>query len=141
MISIATWLVREITQAAKESYPNECCGLLGGYASPDGEVTITRVQLSENVASEGIKDRFEVDPKVRFDLMRELENGPERIIGHYHSHPDHQAVPSQHDLKMAFEPDLLWLIVALSNGKVSDTRAHGVNDDASAFHEIPLTIN
>ncbi|MBL6932120.1 MAG: M67 family metallopeptidase [Rhodospirillales bacterium] len=140
MIKIAARLIDQITRAAQDAYPNECCGLLGGHGDLDGDVIITRVQPSKNVAQEGIRDRFEVDPKVRFDLMRKLEGGQERIIGHYHSHPDHSAMPSQHDLKMAFEPDLLWLIIALEDGRVTDTRAHRIDVDASTFQEVPLSV-
>lgn len=140
MIKIAAPMMAQISAAAEEAYPDECCGLLAGFGDLDGDVTITRVQPSDNVAEDGKRDRFEVDPRVRFDLMRELEGGPERIVGHYHSHPDHPARPSEHDLKMAFEPDLLWLIVALVDGKVTATTAHRVDAQATAFHELPLSV-
>ncbi len=139
MITIAARLMQQITQAAEDAYPNECCGLLAGYGDFDAEATITHVQPSNNVAEDGIRDRFEVDPKVRFDLMRELEGTPERIIGHYHSHPDHPAKPSAHDLKMAFEPDLLWLIVGLSKGRVTEASVHRVDPEAPAFTEMQLS--
>jgi [CysO sulfur-carrier protein]-S-L-cysteine hydrolase len=141
MITIAARSMEQITKAAEDAYPNECCGLLAGLGAQDRDITITRVQPSDNVAEERIQDRFEVAPKVRFDLMRELENGPERIVGHYHSHPDHPAKPSDHDLKMAFEPDLVWLIVAVTKGKAADCKAYRVNEDATAFQETPLSTD
>ncbi len=140
MINVSARLMDQIIQAAEDAYPNECCGLLAGHGDLDGKVTITRVQLSKNVVEERKTDRFEVDPKVRFTLMRELEGGHERIVGHYHSHPDNLAQPSEHDLKMAFEPDLLWLIVGLADGVATETKAHRVDADASAFHEISISI-
>ncbi len=139
MITIATPLMAQIIQAAEESYPNECCGLLAGFGDFDDDVTITQVRHSNNVAEEGPYDRFEVDPKVRFDLMRELEDSPQRVIGHYHSHPDHPAKPSARDLEMAFEPDLLWLIIALTNGHVTETSIHRVDTNKPAFIQMPLT--
>lgn len=140
MIVVAARLMEQITKAAQDAYPDECCGLLAGTGDIDSEIVVTRVQPSRNVSPEGTRDRFEVDPKVRFDLMRELEDGPERIVGHYHSHPDHPPEPSEHDLKMAFEPDLLWLIVGVEEGRAVTTTAHRVDAEATAFHEVSLIV-
>jgi [CysO sulfur-carrier protein]-S-L-cysteine hydrolase len=139
MISITNALMAEISKAAETAYPNECCGLLSGFGEADETLTITGVHGSDNVTTGTARDRFEVDPKVRFDLMRTLEGGPERIVGHYHSHPDHPAQPSEHDLEMAFEPDLLWLIVAVDDGRATEITAHKVDAGVSAFHQIPIT--
>jgi len=137
MISISTALMEQITKACEAAYPEECCGLLSGTGDPP---TITGVHPSDNVRATRKRDRFEVDPKVRFDLMRALEDGPGRIVGHYHSHPDHSAEPSPHDLEMAFEPDLLWLIVAVEGGRASETTAHRVNPGRTAFEKLALSI-
>ena len=137
---IATRLIDQINQAAESAYPNECCGLLAGTGDVGRDIIVTRIAESENVSNQGLRDRFEVDPKVRFDLMRELEDGPERIVGHYHSHPDHPANPSEYDLTMAFEPDLVWLIVGVDSGSVSDHKAHRIDEQSAAFIEIPLKV-
>ena len=141
MITIDAGMMGQITRAAQEAYPNECCGLLAGYGDLDSDITITRVRPSENVSEEGVRDRFEVDPKVRFDLMRELADGAERIVGHYHSHPGHPAMPSEHDLKMAFEPDLLWLIVGLDQSRITEVKAHQIDTGGSGFCEIAICVN
>jgi [CysO sulfur-carrier protein]-S-L-cysteine hydrolase len=139
MISIATWLVREITQAAKESYPNECCGLLGGTGNLDGAITITQARATSNVAKGLIKNHFEVDPKVHFELIHELRGTNERVIGHYHSHPNHPARPSEEDLKMAFDPNLLWFIISLDQSRINEMKVYKINELTAAFQEIPLT--
>ncbi len=141
MIAISSALMEQIIKACEAAYPEECCGLLSGTGDgTDAPLTITGVHPSDNVSTTRKHDRFEVDPKVRFDLMRALEGGPGRIVGHYHSHPDHAAEPSQHDLEMAFEPDLLWLIVAVEGGRASETTAHRVNAGRTAFEKLPLSI-
>ncbi len=141
MIVIPAGLMKQITDAAERAYPEECCGLLAGIEEPSGTTRITRVAASDNVA-EGARrhDRFEVDPKVRFDLMRQLADGPERMVGHYHSHPDHPARPSEQDRKMAFEPDLVWLIVAVDKGRAAETTAHELDPAGRRFKERPLRI-
>ncbi len=140
MIVLAPSHLRQITEAAEAAYPNECCGLLVGRSEPSGDRVVMRVVASANVAEGGARDRFEVDPRVRFDVQRALEDGPERIVGHYHSHPDHAAQPSERDVEMAWEPDLVWLIVAVDDGRATETTAHLLDRGAGTFRPIRLAI-
>ena len=119
MITIAPQLMKNITQAAKQAYPNECCGLLAGTRNINGAVTITQARNSANVAKSSIKKHFQIDPIVHFDLIHELEGTGEQIIGHYHSHPNHPARPSEKDLKMAFEK-CWWGPIEFPNHASSD---------------------
>ena len=144
MIRIAPIYFAQMTQAAETAYPKECCGLLVGTEAPDSALTISRVVASDNVHPTDGNDRFEVDPWVRFNLMRELgeigdkPQGLERIVGHYHSHPDKPAKPSAHDLACAFEPALVWIIIGVDGGTVQTVSAHKLQDDRAAFRQIPL---
>ena len=133
-------LLDDISRAAEAAFPHECCGLLAGRADGhDGQTAVTRVVPSANVTEGRAEDSFEIDPQVRFDLMRALEGTDEAIVGHYHSHPGGPAEPSATDLRMAYETNLIWVIVAVAEDKVTDVRAHGVDDDRKAFHPIPLS--
>lgn len=139
MLTVPRDLLDEITRAAEAAFPHECCGLLAGTAGAGGETRVTRVVASPNVTETRAEDSFEVDPQVRFDLMRALDGTDERIVGHYHSHPGGPAMPSATDLRMAYETDLIWVIVSVRDGRAEDVRAHGVAPDRTAFHEIPLS--
>ena len=144
MIRIAPTHFGQMIQAAEAAYPKECCGLLAGTVAPDRAVTVSRVVESDNVDTTDVYDRFEVDPRVRFNLMRELgeigdkPQGPERIVGHYHSHPDNPAKPSIRDLACAFEPALVWIIISVDGGVARAVAAHKLRDDETDFQQIPL---
>lgn len=140
MIRIAYADLDTINAEAQAAYPGECCGLLVGQAEPNGDVLITRTVASANVADPPAPDRFEVDPKIRFDLMRELEDTAELIVGHYHSHPDHPAKPSQTDIDMAFEPDMVWLITAVISGTAGRTRAWRLNRETRRVEALELLV-
>lgn len=136
--------LRDIVADAESAYPEECCGLLVGRPGESG-VTVTRVVPSPNLAVDDSgrprrRDRFEVDPEIRFRIMRECAGTDQDLVGHYHSHPDHPAHPSEHDLEMAFEPELVWLIVAVDQGRAGDVTAHKFDATARAFREIPFRI-
>jgi proteasome lid subunit RPN8/RPN11 len=140
-------IVRTIEAAAEAAYPDECCGLLVGHDGAAGDVVVTAVAPSANMASGNHADSFEVDPQVRFDVMRRLDQKnqkggvPERIVGHYHSHPDHPPEPSARDLEMAYEPELVWVIVAVDKGHATAMRAHRLDEAANRFREIELAVS
>lgn len=123
MIKLTQDQLSEIEGYAEAAYPSECCGLLVGIAENEENFVITRVISSRNLAAETRTDRFEVDPQVQFDMMRELRGGSEKIVGHYHSHPDHPARPSDTDADMAYEPGLIWIITAVRDGTATETAA------------------
>ena len=140
MISVNAQLIKEISQDAKRAFPSECCGLLAGTGDLNTNVTITQVRASTNIALGSTNDRFEVDPKVHFDFLHELKGTKERVVGHYHSHPNHSARPSEKDLKMAFDPKMLWVIISLDENRIKEVRAHKINNSGMAFQEVPLII-
>ena len=135
VIHLPAPVLAEIFEAAEVAYPEECCGLLVGL-DDEGGLRVTRAEASPNVAEGDRRKSFLVDAKVQFDLMRGLRQGPERIIGNYHSHPDHGAVPSERDRLSVFYPEHVWLIVAVENGRAA--RAAAFRPDGGRFHEIPL---
>lgn len=140
MIRIASAAWQRIAAAARAAYPEECCGLLVGVdEGGDGEVRVTRVVECENVATPSRRDRFEVDPRRQFALLRSLRGTDEAIVGHYHSHPDAAAAPSAVDCRGIFDPRLIWLIVAV-DGERCEAAAYRPQATAATFTPVALVI-
>ncbi len=133
-------VLAEIERAAAAAYPEEACGLLAGRSDEQGGIVVTGFHASANVATTDRRETFEVDPAVRFALMRALEGTGENIVGHFHSHPDHPPEPSAQDLANAFEPELVWLITTVAKGRVGLTRAFAVASDGSCFIALDLAL-
>ncbi len=104
----------DLRRAALIAFPRECCGLLVGHGEAD--VTVTRLVPAANLA-DAPEQRFLIDPQVQFDQLRALRGGPERVVGHYHSHPNGRAQLSPHDLAMADDPDAVWLVMAVEEAQ------------------------
>lgn len=119
-----------LESAATDAYPRECCGLLIGHTE-GGDFVVSGLEPSANVEPSGAPDRFEIDPGVRIRLQRALRGGPDGILGHYHSHPDHAPEPSATDRAMAYEPEMVWLITAAVAGKAGATRAFVIAADGA----------
>lgn len=138
MILLPRPLLKRIVDAAEAAYPEESCGLLVGYTEPPQNLIVTRVEISPNIVEENATERFEVSPQLRLEVMRALEGGPERVLGHFHSHPDHPAQPSARDLERAWEPEMIWLITAVLDGQAIQTTAHVLDSEARQFREVGL---
>jgi proteasome lid subunit RPN8/RPN11 len=143
VIVLSALQLKQVTESAEAAYPEECCGLLVGRGA--GDVEVTQVVPTPNIALNDSgaprrRDRFEVDPETRFKVMRDTEGTGLRIVGHYHSHPDHPPVPSAHDLESALEPELVWVIVGVEKGRAGPVTAHLLDPLAHRFREIRLRI-
>ena len=129
-----------IEALARAALPYEACGLLVGRPARAGDraARVTRVVESANLAAPATRDRFEIDPKLQFSLLRELRGSPQAIIGVYHSHPNGRSEPSPRDLADANDPGLIWLVTGVPNIGRTTSRAFVLAPDADRFHEIAI---
>ena len=108
--------INTIQQHLESVYPNEGCGFFFGK---DGEIRSTTIATPvPNVKKGDQRRRFEINPldymkAERFALENDLD-----LLGIYHSHPDHPAIPSEHDLKQAVT-FFSYLIASVKEGKVA----------------------
>ena len=130
MSGLAAEAEAEIRRHASETYPNECCGAL--IASNGAIVEAYRLP---NTTAEGPRRRFRIGPDdYRLAEARARERSG-NLAGFYHSHPDHPARPSQHDLEHAW-PNLTYVIVAVQEGTPADLKSWRLLEDRSGFEEI-----
>ena len=100
MIKLGAALLAEIERHAEREYPRECCGLLVGLITDDGRTRIIHAtQAVENVfAEEGERHhRMAIEPLEYARAERRYAAEGLGVVGNYHSHPDHPAIPSERD--------------------------------------------
>lgn len=124
----------DIRRHGRESYPEECCGALIGL---DGSV-VEAMRLP-NLMGEEARRHFLVGP-VEYQVAekRAVEMGG-KLMGFYHSHPDHPARPSQNDLEQAW-PTFLYVILAVQDGKPGTMTSWRLREDRSAFDEQTVAV-
>lgn len=115
-VRIAQALVEDMKLSARLAAPEECCGLLVKEAvlimPPPHlreELLLVESLIPSQNTSQTPRTHFEIDPAALFDAHRTYRN---RLIGHYHSHPIGDAMPSVTDMERAYTPDTLWFIIA-----------------------------
>ena len=110
---------------AREGYPQEVCGvLLGPIIDPPTHREATLAVRARNLQAADSNDRYLLDPS---DLARASTLGRElglEVLGFYHSHPDHPAIPSRIDLEHSSPwGGYSYPIVSVVQGEVAEFRS------------------
>lgn len=111
---------------AARVYPNECCGFLFGS---DGEIReISLAQEVPNSQQGDQRKRFEISPLNYMKAERYAVENDLELLGIYHSHPDHPAIPSKHDFRQAV-PFFSYIILSVRDGRYIGNTSWRLNDD------------
>ncbi|MDR1683420.1 MAG: M67 family metallopeptidase [Candidatus Symbiothrix sp.] len=116
MICIPQKIIDGIIEQARNELPNEACGLLAGEIIGNASNTLQTVSIKKQYPMENIDrspEHFSFDPKEQFSVLREARVHGLRIVANYHSHPASPARPSQEDIRLAFDPNIFYLILSL----------------------------
>ena len=131
MITITRKIVEAIETHAREEYPRECCGMLAGR-----ENAITKLFKIKNIARSA--DEYELDPLEQVKAFEEIDRLLLKLIGVYHSHPDHPCYPSALDIRQAFYPDTAYFIISLSDAPHFRLRAFIMREGKVVEEEITI---
>jgi proteasome lid subunit RPN8/RPN11 len=135
MIQLSENLQGEIAAHGERDYPHECCGLLLGSLASDGVKTFREVYPISNAREEQAKrNRFLIRSDELMRGERYAQTKGLEVLGFYHSHPDHPAVPSQYDLDHAW-PMFSYIVISVSEGAAMVLRAWEMEPDRSRFNE------
>ena len=107
-----------IINDAEQSYPYECCGFLFGREAVNERVVVVAKEVNNDKA-ENKERRFEISAFDYIKAERFADENNFTLLGVYHSHPDHPAVPSEHDLKQAL-PFFSYTIVSVRKNKTDN---------------------
>jgi len=139
MIKIETRLLEDIKRHAEREYPQECCGLLIGRIEDDGRTRVvveTYPVANSWGESETLHRRMLITPEDYMHAERQFARQGLGVVGNYHSHPDHPAVPSAFDLEhLAPWTTMSCIIVSVRERQVRDVRSWELEADRSRFNE------
>jgi proteasome lid subunit RPN8/RPN11 len=135
MLQLSAQHRNEIAKHGERDYPYECCGLLIGRFAENGAKVVAETYPISNAREEAAKrNRFLIRPE---ELLRGEQHAAAKkldVVGFYHSHPDHPAVPSQYDLEHAW-PAYSYIVVAVRQGEAEALRSWEMETDRSRFAE------
>ncbi len=106
MLKIPRSIHDDLIAHAREGFPLEVCGMLGGK---DGVVSAIFRMTNTDASNE----HFMMDPKEQFAVVKELRARGIEMLAIYHSHPESPARPSEEDIRLALTPNVSYVIVSL----------------------------
>ena len=122
----------QLIDAAHAGAPLEVCGLLAGR---EGRVE-TYYPMTNADASE---DHFTMVPEEQFAAVKDMRDKGTKMLAIWHSHPASPARMSDEDIRLAFTPDVIYVISSLVAPAAEALRGYvmieGVPEEV-AIHEI-----
>lgn len=130
MIQIPAQIIKELFDHAKTGLPEEVCGYLAGVGQE-----VTRQYRLTNI--DHSNEHFSFDPAEQFQAVREARQAGLQILANYHSHPETPARPSQEDIRLAFDPDISYVIVSLA-AELPDIKSFRIQNREVEREEIQV---
>jgi proteasome lid subunit RPN8/RPN11 len=153
MIRLSQKHLQAIRAHAESTYPEECCGIVLGYLASEGKIVV-EVMPTENAwnteaGAEFLGERtaeskrrqyamsttgYTYAPEVMLKTQKEARDRSLNIIGIFHSHPDHPAIPSEcvgvarRRHRLYAWQGYSYIIVTVQNGKAGELRSWSLDD-------------
>lgn len=105
----------------------------------NGEAESNNGDPADGPSSHGAHDRYWIDPADLLRIQKQARDQGLEILGIVHSHPDHPAIPSECDRRLAW-PVYSYLIASVCGGQVIDLQSWRLND-AQRFEPEPICPN
>jgi|GraSoi_2013_60cm_1033757.scaffolds.fasta_scaffold10478_2 proteasome lid subunit RPN8/RPN11 len=126
MIIIDSRIRQLLIDDALNTFPDECCGFLFGREERDGARLVIDILVVDNSKAGDKTRRFEISPLDYMTAEQHALDHDWTLLGIYHSHPKHPAIPSEHDRKAA-QPYFSYVIVSVMEANAGKGPAHTIN--------------
>jgi proteasome lid subunit RPN8/RPN11 len=130
MLRIPQQIINDLFDHAQTGLPEEVCGYLAGTGRE-----VTRQFRLTNI--DHSNEHFSFDPKEQFQVVREARKLGLEILANYHSHPETPARPSQEDIRLAFDPNISYVIVSLA-AELPDIKSFRIQNGEVEKEEIEV---
>jgi len=126
----AVWI--ELVASARKAAPLEACGLLAGR---DNQATkfypMTNVDASP--------EHFSMKPEEQFAAVKDMRRMKLTLLAIWHSHPSTPPRMSAEDLRLAFTPNVVYVILSLARDANPEGRAFVLNGEIPQPIEMAIT--
>jgi proteasome lid subunit RPN8/RPN11 len=138
-IKLTQALQQRIFQQMEATFPNEGGGFLLG-TKQGGNTFIADVIQVENVFETAEQyHRYAMTPQNWMKMEDEADARGLTLVGYYHSHPNHVAIPSEFDREHAL-PNFVYIITSVMQGKAVEMLVWELKHDRSRFDARALEI-
>ena len=123
-------VVSAMVKHSQAELPYESCG----YLAQEHGIVNTHYELTN---TDKAADHFSMDPKEQFAAIKEIRGCGATLCAVYHSHPETPARPSEEDIRLAFDPDVSYVIISLADGQ-SSVKSFRINNGIVVAEDIEI---
>ncbi len=134
-VRVAPEAAEAIRKEAARAYPAEGCGALLGPA----DEAVSEILPLANTEASSPRTRFTVSPLDYLAVEDRADARGLKLLGFWHSHPDHPARPSPTDRAHAW-PGLLTVVIGVERGNPGEMTAWEVPGQEEPFRQLDLEI-
>jgi len=129
-------VLEAIREHGRKTYPEECCGALLGVHGGE-RAAVRRIERLANNRGGQRRRRFRIDAADYRRVEAAAEEAGLVLLGFYHSHPDHPAVPSDYDREHAM-PFFHYVVLSVRSGQPGAIASWVLSEDRAAFERETL---
>lgn len=133
MVRIPQAILDDMIAHAREGFPLEVCGILGGV---DESVS----SIYRMVNTDASNEHFMMEPREQFAVIKDLRAKGISMLAIYHSHPETPARPSEEDIKLALTPDVSYLIISLADSDNPVINSYKISSDSVQLETIETYV-
>ncbi len=133
ILNIEEKVYTALVNQALSGMPNEVCGYL---AEKDG-VVIAHYEMRNLDES---PEHFTMQPEEQFKAVKDMRQKGLKLRAVYHSHPETPARPSLEDIKLAYDPNLSYVILSLA-GEVPDLKSFRIQKGEVSAEDTQIVNN
>jgi proteasome lid subunit RPN8/RPN11 len=131
MLKIPRDIHDDLIAHAREGFPLEICGILGGR-----EGTIEKAFRMTN--TDASNEHFSMEPREQFAVVKELRAGGLEMTAIYHSHPESPARPSTEDIRLAHTPGVSHVIISVMDRENPVLKSFKISDGTVTPEEVEI---
>ncbi len=121
----------QMAEQARAEAPIEGCGILAGK---DG--VVEKFYKMTNIDKSN--DHFMMAPEEQFAVVKDIRAAGLEMLAIYHSHPETPSRPSKEDIRLAFTPDVIYVIVSLQEAENPVAKGFLIKDNETT--EVTVKI-
>ncbi|HEU4340376.1 MAG TPA: M67 family metallopeptidase [Candidatus Binatia bacterium] len=148
-LTLSNSAVEHISKHARETFPEECCGVVFSDGILDRAQPLTNIQnrlhaLDPETYPRTAAIAYAMDPKELERVIQQAELAGSKLKAFYHSHPDHDAYFSDEDKAFATPfgeptfPGTAQIVVSIDNRVIKQICAFVWSETNRDFVEVPL---
>ncbi len=150
MVQLTSETHEALSQHARETFPEECCGAIMRVDGREEVRRITNVQNARHAKDphtypRGATTAYLMEPTELLAVLKAVDTGAE-LTAFYHSHPNHDAYFSADDKAQAMfgdepsYPDASYLVISIYEREVRTIKAFGWDDTSKDFIETECRV-